>query len=115
MTQEWGFIIIIIIIVIAIITVIIIIIIVINISIFFQSDATPVEYSMAQLRAGNVTSSTTFSNPVYEMEESSDTQSMATTPSSIVTPIIEHPPSSLALSSSQSLDVKPEPSSAVIG
>lgn len=60
---------------------------------------------MAQLGAGGVASSTTFSNPVYEMEES-DTVSPST---SVVTA------STSRTQSFTSADVRPEPSSAVIG
>lgn len=70
---------------------------------------------MVQLQANTVASSTTFSNPVYEMEESSDTQSIRS--SSVI-------PSSTEISTSNaasrahsfaSIDMKPEPSSSVIG
>lgn len=70
---------------------------------FFQTDGTPVEYSMAQLSADATQSSTTFSNPVYEMEESGPPTSNSAKDSS---------------SQSQSFtntDIKPEPSSSIIG
>ncbi|VDK44063.1 unnamed protein product [Gongylonema pulchrum] len=69
---------------------------------------------MAQLHAENVASSTTFSNPVYEMEESPDVQSVATTPSSLATPVLEPLHAASAISRSQSLDIKPELSTAII-
>ncbi|VDD90121.1 unnamed protein product, partial [Enterobius vermicularis] len=68
-----------------------------------QTDGTPVEYSMAQLSADATQSSTTFSNPVYEMEESGPPTSNSAKDSS---------------SQSQSFtntDIKPEPSSSIIG
>ncbi|EJW74080.1 hypothetical protein WUBG_15012, partial [Wuchereria bancrofti] len=81
------------------------------------SDATPVEYGMVQLQANTVASSTTFSNPVYELEESSDTQSMQ--PSTV---IASHTETSTTIQSNVpsrthsfvSVDMKPEPSSSVI-
>uniref|UniRef100_A0AAF5Q0L6 EGF-like domain-containing protein n=13 Tax=Wuchereria bancrofti TaxID=6293 RepID=A0AAF5Q0L6_WUCBA len=81
------------------------------------SDATPVEYGMVQLQANTVASSTTFSNPVYELEESSDTQSMQSS-----TVIASHTETSTTIQSNVpsrthsfvSVDMKPEPSSSVI-
>lgn len=69
---------------------------------------------MVQLQGSAVASSTTFSNPVYEMEDSSDTQFMPS--SSAATTLCE----TSSISSSQthsfaSVDIKPEPSSSVIG
>uniref|UniRef100_A0A183I4W0 EGF-like domain-containing protein n=1 Tax=Onchocerca flexuosa TaxID=387005 RepID=A0A183I4W0_9BILA len=75
-----------------------------------QSDATPVEYGMVQLQANSVTSSTTFSNPVYEMEESSDAQSIKSSS------VVASSDSAIAsrAHSFASADMKPEPSSSVI-
>lgn len=67
-------------------------------------DATAVEYSMAQLGAAAAQSSTTFSNPVYELEESGEqTSSPSTSQNS----------SSLPRSLTPA-ENRPEPSSAVI-
>uniref|UniRef100_A0A0R3R8E4 EGF-like domain-containing protein n=1 Tax=Brugia timori TaxID=42155 RepID=A0A0R3R8E4_9BILA len=89
------------------------------------SDATPVEYGMVQLQANTVASSTTFSNPVYEMEESSDNRSMqssttvitsqtevSSTSPATTTTIHSNAPS--RVHSFVSVDMKPEPSSSVI-
>lgn len=66
---------------------------------------------MVQLQANSVTSSTTFSNPVYEMEESSDAQSMKSSS------VIASSDSAIAsrAHSFASVDMKPERSSSVIG
>ncbi|MCP9261045.1 Low-density lipoprotein receptor-related protein [Dirofilaria immitis] len=74
-------------------------------------DTTPIEYGMVQLQGSVVTSSTTFSNPVYEMEESSDAQS-----SPVVASLTETSDSTTTsrAHSFVSVDMKPEPSSSVI-
>ncbi|VDK47362.1 unnamed protein product [Anisakis simplex] len=76
------------------------------------SDATPVEYSMAQLNApGGVgagsSSSTTFTNPVYEIDDHSDRISLSNGNDTIAQP-------SSTERNNAADNLKPEPSSSVI-
>lgn len=71
---------------------------------------------MVQLQANTVASSTTFSNPVYEMEETSDAQSIRSF--SVITPSLTETSDGNGASrthSFASVDMKPEPSSSIIG